>query len=98
MIRLSTRQQEALPLLVTYPGLILTVAGKQGSPGRLFTSRLKNPAFKAELTKRREILVTDALDMMKAHMGKAVDTLVSLLKAESESVRRQAANDIYPTF
>jgi hypothetical protein len=55
---------------------------------------LKDPLFKAELKRLRESAVQNALETLKIHASKAVDTLVGLLDADNLILRRQAANDI----
>ena len=55
---------------------------------------LKKPAFKNELIKQRDIVITEALETLKANTGQAVRALVGLLKTEKESLKRQVANDI----
>lgn len=55
---------------------------------------LKDPLFRTELAKLREEAVQNAVENLKAHACKAVDTLVNLLDADNLPLRRSAANDI----
>lgn len=90
---LSTRQTEAIPFLVGAP-TYAEGCKRAGITRTTFYKWLKDSEFKAELTKRRDAIVTDALDILKAHIGKAVHALVALLETENESLRRQTSNDI----
>jgi hypothetical protein len=94
MNALTTRQQEALPHLVSAPNYV-EGCRRAGITRTTFYKWLRNPSFEAELTKRKDAIVTEALDILKAHIGKAVDALVELLEnTKNEGLRRQTANDI----
>jgi len=56
---------------------------------------LKDPPFKTELQRHRDVVIEEALDTLKGNINKAVDTLVSLLgSAGSDSLKRLICNDI----
>jgi len=90
---LSTRQIEALPFIA---GAATHAEGckRAGISRKTFYKWMREPAFKTELMKRRDQIVTDALDILKSYIGKAVDALVALLNTRNEGLRWQVANDI----
>lgn len=93
-MKLSTRQLEALPHLVSAP-TFLEGCTRAGITRTTLYRWLKDPAFEAEINRRKDALVTEALSILKVHVGKAVDALVKLLQTtENEGLRRQVANDI----
>ncbi len=55
---------------------------------------LKIPAFRDELSRLRSSIVEDAVEALKAHTTKAVDTLVKLLDVDHPALQRNVANDI----
>jgi len=56
---------------------------------------LKNPDFKAEIKKVRDIVISEALDILKQNTITAVHQLVKLLdKKISDNLRRSICNDI----
>jgi hypothetical protein len=59
-----------------------------------FFTWLKNPAFKDELSRQRDLVITEAMETMKGHLIKAAESLVNLLSTEHENLRRQVANDL----
>jgi len=93
MAELSTRQIEALPFIA---GAATHAEGckRAGISRNTFYKWMREPTFKAEMMKRRDQIVTDALDILKSYTGKAVAALVALLKTDNEGLRRQTANDI----
>jgi hypothetical protein len=60
----------------------------------LFYQWLKKPEFAKEYKRQRDVLIDEAMESLKACVGKAVDTLTKLLDSASESLRRAVANDI----
>jgi len=91
--RLSTKQLQALPHIVA------AASDKEGCEAagisrNTFYRWANEPAFKAELAKQRENVVSGAMDILKGHFGQAVSTLVGLLKTENEGLRRQTAVSI----
>ena len=91
--KLSERQKKAIPLLVNSP----TVEG--GCKGAKISREtyyqwLSDPLFKDELKRHRDQVIEEALNVMKANMTKAVNTLVTLLNAKNEFLKRSVANDI----
>jgi len=55
---------------------------------------MKQPAFKNELRRLRNLVVEDAVEVLKACTSKAVDTLVGLLDVDNPALQRNVANDI----
>jgi hypothetical protein len=60
----------------------------------LFYQWLRKPEFAREYKRQRDVLINEAMESLKASVGKAVDTLTGLLETKSESLRRAVANDI----
>lgn len=55
---------------------------------------LKDKKFAERLERLRSSIFTEAINKLKGHSAKAVDTLADLLIDENSQVRRGAANDI----
>ena len=55
---------------------------------------LNEPAFAEELARLRNVVLTSALDTVKAHTRRAAAELARLLDANDERVRRMACKDI----
>lgn len=60
----------------------------------LFYQWLKEPEFAREYERQRGVLIDEAMESLKASVGKAVNTLTGLLDSSSESMRRSVSNDI----
>ena len=90
---LSDRQIKAIPHLVTSPTFEEGRKKARLSKNALY-KWLKNPAFKDELIQQRNIVITEAMETLKANIGQAVNALIELLDTEKESLKRQVANDI----
>ena len=90
---LSERQMKALPLLLS--------AASEGDACRqakiakhTYYEWLKQPDFRAELRRLRNLVVEDAVEVLKVRTSKAVDTLVRLLDEPNPLLQRNVANDI----
>ena len=90
---LSERQKKALPHIIGAKTEIEGCRQAEISP-QTYYEWLKEPAFKAELAKQRNMVIESAIDGLKACATKAVDTLVKLLDSESHAIQRGVANDI----
>ena len=90
---LTDRQLKAIPHLISSPTFEEGRKKARLSKNALF-KWLKKPAFKDELIKQRDIVITEALETLKANIGQAISALVGLLETEKESLKRQVANDI----
>ncbi len=55
---------------------------------------LKDPAFRAELDRRRSELAAQGFGLLSQSVTKAVETLVGLLDTEDGRLKRLAARDI----
>jgi len=90
---ISTRQRKAIPFLVNSP--TVEEGCKRAKISReAYYQWLSDPLFKDELKRQRDQVIDEALNVMKANMTKAVNTLVKLLKTKNEFLRRSVANDI----
>jgi len=91
---LTERQRKAIPHLVASPTYEEGRKKARISRNALY-EWLKNPVFKEELKKAREIIVTEALETLKSSVTKATETLVDLLTTtENDSLKRLICNDI----
>ena len=90
---LSERQQKALPFFVTSCSEA-EACRRANISKQTYYEWLKGPLFKSELQRLRNLVTEEAVDQLKTHTTKAVDTLVKLLDVESSSLKRHVANDI----
>ena len=91
---LTDRQLKALPFFITSTSESKSCR-RAGISKQTFYDWLKNPQFRAELTRTRNLVVDDAIEALKGHISKAVQSLVSLLDvAQSPALIRSVANDI----
>ena len=91
--KLTTRQMKFLPVLLASP--TYTHACQVGRVSReTLYEWLRQPAFKTELSKQRDELVTQGFALLSQSVGKAVETLVGLLDAGDGRLKRLAARDI----
>lgn len=91
--KLTDRQIKAIPFFVTSP-TIEEGCKKAKISKNAFYDWLKDPLFKAELERQRNLVVDEALDTLKNNMTEAVRTLVDLLSSDSGHLKRYVANDI----
>lgn len=86
---LSERQLKALPFFLS--SCSETEACRAA---RIFKQTyyewLKDPFFKNELKRLRNSIVEDAVEQLKAHTSKAVETLVKLLDVDNFTLQRGA--------
>ena len=91
--RLTARQLKAIPVIATCP--TYSEGCKKARLSRTaFYEWLKDPDFKAELDHQREELAAEAFAMLTQGLTKAVETLVGLLDAEDDRLKRLTAKDM----
>ena len=90
---LTARQKKGLAALVTTPTVEKAAVVAGVTRGTLHRW-MNDPAFRDELTRRRNEIVDTALDTFKSYVLKAVSTLGGLLDSDDEKVRRAASKDI----
>lgn len=91
--RLSGKQLILLLALVADPDI--RSATKAAGVSRATAFRwLAQPAFRDELTRRRDEVLSRALADIKAHATRAVEALSQLLNTADDRLRRQVCNDI----
>ena len=90
---ISVKQSRAIPRILRAKSV---EAGclDAGISKTLFYQWLKKPEFAREYKRQRDVLIEEAMESLKASVGKSVDTLTKLLDSASESLRRAVANDI----
>jgi hypothetical protein len=91
--QLTVRQTKFLPVLLGSP--TYTEACKAGRVSRnTLYEWLRDPAFKGELQRQRDELVSEGFALLSQSVGKAVETLVGLLDGSDGRLKRLAARDI----
>ena len=90
---LSERQIKALPFFVGSFSDI-EACRKAHISKQTYYEWLKDPQFNSELKRLRNLVIEDAVEQLKAHTGRAVNTLVELLDSSNCALKRGVANDI----
>jgi hypothetical protein len=90
---LSEKQLSAIPVIIA-SRTMMEAAEKIGMARNTIYDWLKNPAFKAELQRQREVVVEEALEQLKMNAVKAVDNLGALLDHELAGFRRTVSLEI----
>jgi len=90
---LTKRQLQALPYLLACPTYEEAACQAHVSVKQIYCWR-KTSAFKAELDRRRNEIIEEAVNKLKYHTTKAADTLVSLLSHSNPTIQRGVANDL----
>jgi len=91
--RLTARQEKLLSILAGNPNI--QAAAKAAGIGRSTVHRwLKEPDFREELTRRRNMALTEAMNSVQAYTTQAVEELVKLLGSSNEWIRRQVCMDV----
>jgi hypothetical protein len=91
---LTRRQLHALPFLISNPNIELA-AKQSGISAKQIFDWLNQKAFRDELENRKNEVVNQAVDRLKATTSKACDTLIGLLdSAQSDSVKHRVAVDM----
>ena len=90
---LSSKQLAAIPILIGYDTVEGAAKAAGISKNTLYTW-MQQEEFSKALSAERKKLIEKAMNKLMNVSMKAVITLEKLLEAESEAVRRAAANDI----
>ena len=90
---LTKRQLQVLPFLLACPTYEEAARQAHVSVKQIYCW-LKISAFKAELDRRRNEIIEEAVNKLKYHTTKAADTLVSLLSHSNPTIQRGVANDL----
>jgi hypothetical protein len=90
---LTKRQLQVLPFLLACPTYEEAARQAHVSVKQIYCW-LKTSAFKAELDRRRNEIIEEAVNKLKCHTTKAADTLVSLLSHSNPTIQRGVANDL----
>ena len=90
---LTKRQLQVLPFLLACPTYEEAARQAHVSVKQIYCW-LKTSAFKAELDRRRNEIVQEAVNKLKYHTTKAADTLVLLLSHSNPTIQRGVANDL----
>ena len=91
---LTDRQLKAIPHLVASTTLEEGRTRAKISKETLFRW-LKDPVFKAELVRQRDLVVSESLEVLKQGLTRATEVLVTLLDEKiGHSLKRLVANDV----
>lgn len=90
---LTKRQLQVLPYLLACPTYEEAARQAHVSVKQIYCW-LKTSAFKAELDKRRNEIIEEAVNKLKYNTTKAADTLVALLSHSNPTIQRGVANDL----
>lgn len=90
---LTKRQLQVLPFLLACPTYEEAARQAHVSVKQIYCW-LRTSAFKAELDRRRNEIIEEAVNKLKYHTTKAADTLVSLLSHSNPTIQRGVANDL----
>ena len=90
---LTARQKKLVAELTENPEV--RAAAKAAGVGRTTAYRwLNEPAFRDALSRQRNAALSDALDTVRTHTGRAARELAGLLDSSNEWLRRQICKDI----
>lgn len=90
---LSDRQQVALPHFIAATSITAACTAAKITT-KTYYEWINTTDFGRVLEEERSKLREEAYSVMKANLPRAAETLIALLDAENESVKRMAANDI----
>ena len=90
---LTLKQRAALPFFISNSN-VTSACKEAGIAASTYYEWIREDAFKAALDQGQTILREEAFSILKANLPKAAQTLVDLLQAPTEAVRRLAAKDI----
>ncbi len=90
---LSEKQLNAI-LHIIASRTMVEAAEKSGTSRNALYEWMKNPAFKLELQRQRDIVVEGALGRLELNVVKAVDNLTALLDNPNVYYKRNVALDI----
>ncbi len=91
--QLTARQLKTIPFIVSSP--TYTEGMKKAKVGRkTFYEWLKQPEFKAELIRQRDIITAEAFGQLSQNLTKAVETLAGLLDNKDDRLKRLTAKDV----
>lgn len=89
---LTARQKNAIPFLLTLP--VERACDEAGLSKQTVYTWLKQDAFKKEIRRCRDELMQNAIETLKANVGKATEAFVGLLDSQNESIKHRTAKDI----
>lgn len=90
---LTKRQLQVLPYLLACPTYEEAARQARVSVKQIYCW-LKISAFKAELDRRRNVIIEEAVNKLKSNTTKAADTLITLLSHSNPMIQRGVANDL----
>ncbi|MHC4618583.1 MAG: phBC6A51 family helix-turn-helix protein [Planctomycetota bacterium] len=95
--RLTDRQIKAIPFLVT--SATYTEGCKKAKINKTTLYKwLREPPFKKELDRQRELVAAEAFGLLSQALTKAVENLVDLIDSKDVRVRRLACKDLIEFF
>src|SRR5208337_689479 len=94
---LTRKQREAIPHLIGARSL--EAGRKKAKPSKSTLYKwLQDETFKADLDRQREAIISEALDRLKASIGKAVEVLTGLMDAPEKNIKIRACERVLEFF
>lgn len=93
MAKLTTRQLQAIPLIISN-ATFTKGAEAAGISRKTLYKWLEQPEFKKELESQRKQLTSEAFGILEWGLTKAVAVLVGLLNSKDDRLKRLAAKDV----
>ena len=94
---LTRKQTEAIPHLVGAKSL--EEGRKKARIGKAtLYAWLKDEGFRSELERQRRLIITDAIERLKAGITKAVDGLIELSEDKEKGIRLRACEKVLDFF
>jgi len=94
---LTRKQREAIPHLIGARSLEAGRKKAKLSKSTLY-KWLQDETFKADLDRQREAIISEALDRLKASIGKAVEVLTGLMDAPEKNIKIRACERVLEFF
>jgi hypothetical protein len=96
-VKLTARQRRAIPLVLSARNI------EEGCRTAKITTQtwytwLREEGFKAEVDRQREVVISEALDRLKAAVNEAVERLTALMGAEEKNIRLRACERVLEYF
>jgi hypothetical protein len=92
-VNLTIRQKHAIPLVLAARS-IEEGCRSAGINKQTWYNWMKDEGFKEEVCSRREAVISDAFDLLKASITSAVEGLIGLVDCEEKGLRLKACNHV----
>lgn len=93
MAKLSEKQRNAIPKLISMPTISEGIKAA-GISRKTYYAWMKQPVFKDEIEKQRNVIQKAAILALEQGMMKAVEGLTSLCDSSDKTTKRLACKDV----